>query len=56
MQKRGKKEKVYNNKVEIQIISTLFFYDLLVIYALTFIIIEMIKYIPKGAVIYGTSS
>ena len=40
-----------NNKVEINMISTLFFYKLFVSLRLTFIIMKMIKYFLKGVVI-----
>ena len=42
---------IQNNKVEINIIFTLFFYDLFIIPILTFITLKMIKYSLKGAVI-----
>lgn len=39
------------SKVEINIIFTLFFYNLFIIFTLTFITLKMIKYSLKGAVI-----
>lgn len=40
-----------NNKVEIKIIFTLFFYDFFIILSLTFITLKMIKYLLEGDVI-----